>query len=265
MTLTEAFTLSKTGNNANNEDGFFFNEYFAAVIDGTTSKTADRFEGMTGGRFAMLTLKSALNTVAPDLPPQSLLEELNRCLKISSDRFNGEVFPSASLVIYNDYRKELISYGDCKYIINGTPFTTEKQNDTAAAQKRAKIIKDLLAEGASILDIQKDDPGRKAITDELKKVLINCANKEVDGGFPVMNGTQIVRSFIRVHKIPQNSDLILASDGYREVLPTLEKSENRLLDMLKQDVLCIEQLLSTKGVSYGNVSFDDRTYLRFST
>ena len=58
--------------------------------------------------------------------------------------------------------------------------------------------------------------------------------------------------------------VVLASDGYPRILPTLAASEEALAGLLAADPLCIGPLCGTKGVRPGNVSFDDRAYVRLS-
>jgi hypothetical protein len=57
-------------------------------------------------------------------------------------------------------------------------------------------------------------------------------------------------------------DLVLASDGYPEILPTLAETEARLAELLAEDPSCVGVLRGTKGVMAGQISFDDRAYLR---
>lgn len=54
----------------------------------------------------------------------------------------------------------------------------------------------------------------------------------------------------------------LASDGYPTILENLEASEKELSRILEVDPLCIHENKSTKGIAKGNISFDDRTYIK---
>ena len=58
------------------------------------------------------------------------------------------------------------------------------------------------------------------------------------------------------------SQVVITSDGYPRILPSLQQSEDLLARLLAEDPLCIGPLRSTKGVKPGNASFDDRAYLR---
>ena len=57
--------------------------------------------------------------------------------------------------------------------------------------------------------------------------------------------------------------VVLASDGYPLLRPTLQQSEQDLDRLLKEDPQCCRLYESTKGLKPGNKSFDDRTYVRF--
>ena len=47
------------------------------------------------------------------------------------------------------------------------------------------------------------------------------------------------------------------------VYPSLKESEDELAKIIATDPLCYKTYFSTKGLKKGNVSFDDRTYIRF--
>ena len=62
----------------------------------------------------------------------------------------------------------------------------------------------------------------------------------------------------------QAKEIVLASDGYPFLMPTLQESEERLADLLRDDPLCISIYKASKGLMQGNKSFDDRSYVRFT-
>lgn len=59
------------------------------------------------------------------------------------------------------------------------------------------------------------------------------------------------------------NEVVLASDGYPFLKPTLAESEAALLHLIAHDPQCIHDFIATKGLVAGNKSFDDRTYIRF--
>ena len=66
-----------------------------------------------------------------------------------------------------------------------------------------------------------------------------------------------------IHLSEGKHEIILASDGYPLLRPTLQQSEQDLDRLLKEDPQCCRLYESTKGLKPGNKSFDDRTYVRF--
>jgi len=57
----------------------------------------------------------------------------------------------------------------------------------------------------------------------------------------------------------------MASDGYPFLKRTLADSEKLLQTHLHNDPQNINEYIATKGLVDGNVSFDDRSYIRFYT
>ena len=55
----------------------------------------------------------------------------------------------------------------------------------------------------------------------------------------------------------------MATDGYPFLCPTLEASEAELARQLADDPLNIGHFQATKACMKGNLSFDDRAYIRF--
>lgn len=60
-----------------------------------------------------------------------------------------------------------------------------------------------------------------------------------------------------------SSEIVLASDGYPFLKPTLAASEAALAEQIANDPHNIRSFIATKGIVEGNKSFDDRTYIRF--
>ena len=58
--------------------------------------------------------------------------------------------------------------------------------------------------------------------------------------------------------------VVLASDGYPILRPTLAESETALKKALQDDPLMCRGWPSTKGLGPGRLSCDDRSYIRFT-
>ncbi len=93
-------------------------------------------------------------------------------------------------------------------------------------------------------------------------------------GFPVfarrnalstLDGFPVPDEGIVIYPVPPTTvSIVLATDGYPVLKRTLEDSESALRDVLAQDPLMCRLYKSTKGILQGNVSFDDRAYVKFS-
>lgn len=93
----------------------------------------------------------------------------------------------------------------------------------------------------------------------------------------MIDGFPIYREGVRVVSLEEESstissfsecntpfqEIVLASDGYPFLKPTLAESEAALEHLIARDPQCIHDFIATKGLEEGNKSFDDRTYIRF--
>lgn len=110
----------------------------------------------------------------------------------------------------------------------------------------------------------RDDRGREVID-----YLIRCQRRFQNRGelgpydYYVLDGFLLANAPVRIHHLPRGaSTVILASDGYPKLLPTLAESEEALQEFLGRDPLLFRDLKSTKGAYPGNRSFDDRVYVK---
>ena len=85
-------------------------------------------------------------------------------------------------------------------------------------------------------------------------------------GFPIyMDGVKVVSlgGVLPASPDAHGREIVLASDGYPFLKPTLADSEAALAHLIATDPQCIREFIATKGLVGGNRSFDDRTYVRF--
>jgi hypothetical protein len=266
--VVEQFLASKTGRPMQCEDGIVVTRAFAAVIDGGTDKTGLRYSGTTGGRYVMLACDDALQSLDPDADCFAAIRWLTKALAARlPSGLSARERPEAVLTVYSQARREIWQIGDVGFWHLGQPdggVTGSKLIDRYAADIRAAILHVELDKGASQSDLARNDPGRRAILGLLKQQAgfrNNLAAHEL--AYPAIDGCDVPAKLIIVQRIPNNvTELVIASDGYPDIRPSLEVSENELSELLASDPLCIDKLRSTKGVTPGNLSFDDRAYLR---
>lgn len=222
---------------------------------------------MRNGRYAMLVISDFIRSLQPNVgcedfcrlvtyKIQAVYAENN--IDVERLREHPEERLTASCVVYSDRRKEVWMVGDCQCMINGRLFTNGKPSEQAAATRRAEYIRRKLKNGFETTDFQVNDEGRRLI---LPDILASCKRQNID--FAVIDGFPIPIDKVRV--LSAEGEVVLATDGYPFLRPTLVDSEEALARQLRDDPLCINTFKATKGLMRGNVSFDDRAYIRFTT
>ena len=224
MTITEQFICGKhTADDC--EDGIVVSNDFAAVIDGSTSKTPTRLDPlMKNGRFAMLLISEYIKQMPANYTMYDfcrgitlrIAEEYNKRGITERMVEHPEERLTASAIVYSNCRKEVWMVGDCQAIIDGTYYDNSKPYEQEIAMQRATLIK----KGMSPKD------ARRAIEPQLIKAMLEGQNRQ----YAVIDGTPIYMSGTRIVKASHS--VVLASDGYPTLLPTLSESEEALAQHL---------------------------------
>ncbi len=155
---------------------------------------------------------------------------------------------TASAILYSKARREVWMVGDCQAIIDDKLYENGKPYEQEIAERRASLIKQGMAPAEA----------RKQIEPLLIEAMLSGQNKS----YTVIDGFPIYQEGVRVVSSP--IEVVLASDGYPFLKPTLAESEEALARQLANDPQNIASFIATKGIVEGNKSFDDRTYIRFS-
>ena len=277
------------------EDGMVITDDFIAVIDGSTSKTPKHLNpDMKNGRYAMMLISEYIRE---ELKADASVDDF--CQGVTAYIYNKvyeklgveerlkehpEERLTASAILYSRTRNEVWMVGDCQAIIDGKLYENGKPYEEKIARKRVELI----AQGLSPAE------ARKQIEPLLIKAMLSGQNQTytVIDGFPVYReGVKVVSvsdsssvqdsvsssDFCSVQDpvscsgsasasdtIPSSSsEIVLASDGYPFLKPTLAASEAALAEQIANDPQNIHSFIATKGIVEGNKSFDDRTYIRF--
>lgn len=242
---------------------------FIAVIDGSTSKSPIRIAPtMSNGRLCM---EAVVQYIRTQLAADATLDDFCRGITdyiasiyrhhaIDIQRLSAHPWErsTASAAIYSRHRNEIWLVGDCQCLTQGQRYAIEKPAEHIAAEKRAARLRQALAQGARLEDLQANDIGRAAIYADL---LDSCKRQNKD--FAVIDGFPIAMQHVAA--LPAGATVVLATDGYPFLHDTLCASERHLQALLSTDPLCIHHYVATKGVIPGNQSFDDRAYIRFDT
>lgn len=271
------------------EDGMVVTDDFIAVIDGSTSKTPKHLNpDMKNGRYAMMLISEY---IWEELKADASVDDF--CQGVTAYIYNKvyeklgveerlkehpEERLTASAILYSRTRNEVWMVGDCQAIIDGKLYENGKPYEQEIARKRVELIEQGLSPAEA----------RKQIEPLLIKAMLSGQNQTytVIDGFPIYReGVKVVSvsdsssvqdsvpasdsvpcsdSASASDTIPSSSsEIVLASDGYPFLKPTLAASEAALAELIANDPQNIRSFIATKGIVEGNKSFDDRTYIRF--
>lgn len=271
------------------EDGMVVTDDFIAVIDGSTSKTPKHLNpDMKNGRYAMMLISEY---IWEELKADASVDDF--CQGVTAYIYNKvyeklgveerlkehpEERLTASAILYSRTRNEVWMVGDCQAIIDGKLYENGKPYEQEIARKRVELIEQGLSPAEA----------RKQIEPLLIKAMLSGQNQTytVIDGFPIYReGVKVVSvsdscsvqdSVPASDSVPcsdsasasgtilsSSSEIVLASDGYPFLKPTLAASEASLAEQIANDPQNIHSFIATKGIVEGNKSFDDRTYIRF--
>lgn len=288
MKIIESCIIGKKSQEAC-EDGMVVTDDFIAVIDGSTSKTPKHLNpDMKNGRYAMMLISEYIRE---ELKADASVDDF--CQGVTAYIYNKvyeklgveerlkehpEERLTASAILYSRTRNEVWMVGDCQAIIAGKLYENGKPYEEKIARKRVELIEQGLSPAEA----------RKQIEPLLIKAMLSGQNQTytVIDGFPIYReGVKIVSvsdscsvqdSVPASDSVPcsdsvsasdiipsSSSEIVLASDGYPFLKPTLAASEAALAEQIANDPQNIHSFIATKGIVEGNKSFDDRTYIRF--
>jgi hypothetical protein len=283
--IEEAYTLGKFRDPLGGGDRLILGPRFFGVVDAATEKYGHSWtiDGTSmSGEAAMATvLARNLSKSTAELwqvlsHAQSELQEA--ALMSGIDLRKPGASPLASLVIYDSKARFLYHLGDCSFgfvLPHGfMPLYHERLVDRLAATRRAQIIKAFAEKGTLPVGV---DPGREAIMEDLRAA-VTLANANPlaysphdtlhgvpkrDLVYPVFDAISPLAPALI--SLPADlKSLVLSSDGYPKLFPSLRDSEEYLDTSLRLDPMRIGDHASTKGIAPGAVSFDDRSYLKIS-
>lgn len=288
MKIIESSIIGKKSQEAC-EDGMVVTDDFIAVIDGSTSKTPKHLNpDMKNGRYAMMLISEYIRE---ELKADASVDDF--CQGVTAYIYNKvyeklgveerlkehpEERLTASAILYSRTRNEVWMVGDCQAIIAGKLYENGKPYEEKIARKRVELIEQGLSSAEA----------RKQIEPLLIEAMLSGQNQTytVIDGFPIYReGVKVVSvsdscsvqdSVPASDSVPcsdsasasgtipsSSSEIVLASDGYPFLKPTLAASEAALAEQIANDPQNIRSFIATKGIVEGNKSFDDRTYIRF--
>ena len=126
FTIIEQSVVGKYSDVSLCEDALVITPFFAAVVDGATSKCDLSFDGNTTGRLASELLSGVIRSLPYDATMSEFIDEAGRVFMAFYCR-NGlwervvsepQCRLSASVAIYSDARREVWTVGDCRLRIS---------------------------------------------------------------------------------------------------------------------------------------------------
>ena len=272
--IEEKFIQSKTGNLEDCEDAIYTDDSYFAVIDGATSKDGKKWGQYTSGKLISRLLCRAFSELDPELNPQQAVGFLTEFVQqyyesencVSEMEENPQKRIIASVAAINMKRREIWSVGDCYRVIGSQIKRRPRMGDEICAKLRAMYLELELLNGKTIDELRSHDTGREYILPILKQQAV-FHNNPNSGHYwcPVIDGFPVPAAGISVDVIENGvQTAILASDGYPVLKPELSESEDALHRIIKEDPLLFRQCKELKCVIPGNLSFDDRTFLKLS-
>ncbi|MGH3082781.1 MAG: hypothetical protein ACRDNP_01755 [Gaiellaceae bacterium] len=267
LELRESRVVGKRGDDSLCEDGLVSTAHHVAVIDGATTEAGHEIAGRSPGRFAMEAVAEAIRVLAPEADAVSGVGELSQALADALGREGvqpGEL-ASACVLIASAQRREVWRVGNSAFAIDGTVYPQQWNLVDIPARMRSAYLRALLRAGATTAEeVAEKDPGAELIAPLLRteRVFRNLPDAG-DLAYSAVDGREVPDVFIEQVALPARAEVVFASDGYPFVAPTLAEAEAYLETSLAEDPLRIHKHPEVRGVSRGNVSYDDRAYVRF--
>jgi len=250
------------------EDGIVITKDYIAVIDGSTSKTDRRYSLFrSNGRYCMQLISRYIRHAKGNLSCQQFCNGVSRAIAShykKSDLLRLAEHPeerlTASAIVFSRLNREIWMIGDCQCLLDGELLENPKPYEQILAELRAAKVKELLAAGKTQEQLLTNDEARAAI---IPRMLQEMKGQNVT--YSVVDGFRIPEQLVPVITLDFHPhEIVLASDGYPFLCPSLEASEARLRHQQETDPLNIGDFKATKAFTPGNRSFDDRTYIRFT-
>ena len=264
------------------EDGIVVTDNFIAVIDGSTSKATERVSRWySNGRLCMKVISRFIRKAPANITVDAFLKGVTEAVrkKYSSKRIDfyaehPEERITASCIVYSRLQRQLWIIGDCQCLVGKSGckddeyefFDNPKPYESILANARAEVARKLLDSGEVTTEsLRRDDVARASV---IPQMIESMKRQNID--YSVVDGFKIPRQKVKVFTFDfEPWTIVMASDGYPILRPTLSASESALAEQCEKDPLNIglnqsSHFMATKAFAEGFTSFDDRTYIRFT-
>ena len=231
----------------------------------------------SNGELAMLTVAKTIKKMAKDVSCHQFCLAATTAIRrryvkslLSHLAEHPEDRLTASCVVFSRLRREIWMIGDCQCLVGNHFFDNPKPYEAELAQRRADLItssseyQQWLANPCDSVSVRCHDISNAAREAIIPRMLESMQHQ--NNGYSVVDGFPIDEKHVRIIPLDfQPWRIVLATDGYPILCPTLAESEARLDEQRRQDPLNIGPAFkATKAFIPGNNSFDDRAYISFS-
>jgi len=265
--IVEYFISSKKANQEQCEDALILTSRYIGVADGASGSGEIFIGSKTCGKWISEAISVAFSALSLDEPIPDVLEYINDYIcgmyrnESIYDFLESSVMgrPCATMAFCDLANREVVMVGDCQCIVNGRLYVTEGRLEKVLAEIRSVINANLLTSGYALNHIIERDLGREYIMPILqnRKIFQNATVKSEFVYYAVDGFAVPPEGVIKIKINEGPGDVVLATDGYPKIYNTLDQSEKYLADLLTE-----EKYKSTKGLSVGGNSFDDRAYVK---
>jgi hypothetical protein len=235
------------------------------VVDGSSPKPGVSSRGV-GGEVVARTVAAELESLCEDVTLEEVVTLVSQAAARLGD--NGALDfgarACATFAVLHAPSRQVWRVGDPTVLVGGKIVPQRpRKGELIVARARALVLRERLLAGASVEQLRAHDLGREAVS-ELLVGLDRFRNNEEAGdfGYGAIDGGTVPSVFVERFDLPPSEcHVVIATDGYTEVMPSLGETEALLAQRLRADPLLIEEPPQTKGVSLSSRSFDDRAYV----
>ncbi len=247
------------------EDFVHVSDGYVAVIDGASS-ILPNFSGKKPGRIIAELIDLAMAEIEPRLSANAFFSDLCRRVSSALDAAwpsSAAERPTASVLVYSVARAEVWALGDGWVKVGESAHELKISYAEAYTFLRCAYLNLLLAEGHSVEQLM-NDPSALDLVRPFIQLQSRIQNRLASPyGYGVFDGSLACLDFLKIIQVDPGQDVVLASDGYPVLGDDLAATEKILNDCLMADPLMIDRYPQIKGLMKGQVSFDDRAYVRF--
>jgi hypothetical protein len=244
-------------------DFLVLGRWAAGVVDGSSPKPG---VPSPGGEVVARTVAAELESLTEDVTVEEVVSLVSQAVARLRDNGNLDfgARACATFAVLHAPSRQVWRVGDPAVLVSGKSVPQRpRTGELIVARARALVLRQRLLAGASVEQLRAHDPGREAVS-ELLVSLDGFRNSEKAGdfGYGAIDGGTVPPVFVERFDLPPSEcDVVIATDGYTDVMPSLAETEALLAERLRADPLLIEEPPQTKGMNLSSRSFDDRAYL----